>query len=517
MVKRDVDLVLIVPGHRAEAYQSLARKLTASEPPVWAALMATHARRQGFSVQIVDANACWLSPQQAAAQAADMAPRLAVVVVYGHNPSASTQTMPAAGEIVTSFKELAPDTPTLFVGSHPAALPQRTLAEEDVDYVCAGEGPVTVAEMLYAMRDGTLDPSRIRGLWYRGGDGRPARTAPAPLVMDLDAEMPALAWDLLPMEQYRAHNWQCFGGLDRQPYASLYTTLGCPFSCSFCCIQAPFRDGEQALGYKKNSYRFWDPRLVVDQLEHLVTEYGVRNVKIDDEMFVLHRRHVEGICDGIIQRGLDLNIWAYARVQSIKPDLMEKMKRAGINWLCLGVESGSPRVLADVRKKYKQENVYRVMDEIRAAGIHVIANYLVGLPEDDLESMQQTVDLAVELNCEFTNIYCAMAYPGSALYDEAVAKGWPLPDSWVGYSQLAPQTLPLPTRYLSGPEVLAFRDQAFNEIFSAPTYLKMITETFGAETAQGIRNMTKHQLERNHLPAALPGTRPQAAPAGMLR
>jgi len=131
--------------------------------------------------------------------------------------------------------------------------------------------------------------------------------------------------------------------------------------------------------------------------------------------------------------------------------------------------------------------------------------------------MQQTVDLAVELNCEFTNIYCAMAYPGSALYDEAVAKGWPLPDSWVGYSQLAPQTLPLPTRYLSGPEVLAFRDQAFNEIFSAPTYLKMITETFGAETAQGIRNMTKHQLERNHLPAALPGTRPQAAPAGMLR
>ncbi len=502
MARADVDLVLISPGHRAEAYQSLARKLTASEPPVWAGLMATHARRQGYSAQIVDANACWLSPEQAAQQAADMSPRLAVVVASGHNPSASTQTMPAAGEIAAALKELAPGTPTMFVGSHPAALPQRTLAEEDVDFVCAGEGPVTVAEMLASLREGPLDPTRIHGLWYRDSDGRPARTAPAPLVEDLNVQMPGVAWDLLPMSEYRAHNWQCFGGLDRQPYASLYTTLGCPFSCSFCCIQAPFRDGERALGYKKNSYRFWDPTLVVDQLEHLVAEYGVRNIKIDDEMFVLHRRHVEGICDGIIERGLDLNIWAYARVQSIKPDLMEKMKRAGINWLCLGVESGSPRVLADVRKKYKQENVYRVMNEIRSAGIHVIANYLVGLPEDDRESMQQTVDLAVELNCEFTNIYCAMAYPGSELYDEAVSRGWPLPDSWVGYSQLAPETLPLPTRHLSGPEVLAFRDQAFNEIFSAPSYLKMVAETFGADTAEGIRRMTEHTLVRHHVPPA---------------
>ena len=501
MAKTDVDLVLICPGHRAEAYQSLARKLTASEPPVWAGLMATHARRQGFSVQIVDANASWLSPQEAARQAAEMAPRLAVVVASGHNPSASTQTMPACGEIASALKDLAPETTSLLVGSHPAALPERTMAEEEVDFICAGEGPVTVAEMLHALGDGALDPSRVRGLWYRDGDGRPARSAPAPLVEDLDGEMPALAWDLMPMDQYRAHNWQCFGGLDRQPYASLYTTLGCPFSCSFCCIQAPFRDGERALGYKKNSYRFWDPKLVVDQLEHLVTEYGVRNVKINDEMFVLHRRHVEGICDGIIQRGLDLNIWAYARVQSIKPDLMEKMKRAGINWLCLGIESGSPRVLADVRKRYKQENVYRVIDEIRGAGIYVIANYLVGLPEDDHQSMQQTVDLALELNCEFNNIYCAMAYPGSALYDEAVEQGWPLPGSWAGYSQLAPETLPLPTRHLSGPEVLAFRDRAFNQIFSAPSYLEMITETFGAPTAAGIGKMTEHTLKRDHVPS----------------
>ena len=73
----------------------------------------------------------------------------------------------------------------------------------------------------------------------------------APLVKDLDTDMPGVAWDLLPMSRYRAHNWHCFGHLQREPYAALYTTLGCPYHCSFCCIQAPFKDGEEAAGTQR--------------------------------------------------------------------------------------------------------------------------------------------------------------------------------------------------------------------------------------------------------------------------
>ena len=64
------------------------------------------------------------------------------------------------------------------------------------------------------------------------------------------------------MDRYRAHNWHCFGGIDRQPYAALYTTLGCPYRCTFCCIQAPFKAGEQAAGFQPgaNSYRYWSAR-----------------------------------------------------------------------------------------------------------------------------------------------------------------------------------------------------------------------------------------------------------------
>ena len=129
---------------------------------------------------------------------------------------------------------------------------------------------------------------------------------------------------------------------------------GCPHRCTFCCIQAPFKSGEQALGLKPqvNSYRKWSPATVVDELTGLVENYGVRNVKFADELFVLHRKHVEGICSGIVERGLDLNIWAYARVDSIKDGLLDTLRAAGVRWLALGIEAASERVRNDVTKGF---------------------------------------------------------------------------------------------------------------------------------------------------------------------
>ncbi|MFC1806580.1 B12-binding domain-containing radical SAM protein [Planctomycetota bacterium] len=213
--------------------------------------MATFARRRGFSVEILDANAEALDATAAAERITARAPRLAAIVVYGHNPSASIQVMPAAGAIARTLKERARGQPLLFVGGYVAALPERTLREEAADFACSGEGPITVAELLAALAAGD-DLGSVRGLVFR--DGAETRTnPPAPLILDLDADMPGVAWDLLPMAAYRAHNWHCFGEPSRTPYAALYTTLGCPFHCTFCCIQAPFRAGERALGMRPGS------------------------------------------------------------------------------------------------------------------------------------------------------------------------------------------------------------------------------------------------------------------------
>ena len=497
---KKLDLVLVNPSGRMQIYQSLGKELAAVEPPIWVGLMATFMRTRGFSVEIIDANAEELSFEQIAKRIVQLNPILTAVVVYGHNPSASTQVMPAAGMICSVLEQNAPDLKVLLVGGHVASLPERTMLEESADYVCTGEGPYTLLDLVEALKSFKQpNLAKVRGLAYRE-EGRMCVTASAPLVVDLDKEMCGLAWDLFPMDRYRAHNWQCFGGLKRQPYASLYTTLGCPYHCGFCCIQAPFKEGEKILGYKAdvNSYRRWNPQSVIAQIDVLVNQYGVRNIKFADEIFVLNPHHVTEICDLIIERGYDLNIWAYTRVDTLKDEMIAKLKKAGINWLCPGIEAGSQRVRDDMSKGFAQDKVFHAISKVRSAGIYVIGNYLFGLPEDDLETLQATLDLALELNCEFANFYCAMAYPGSQLYNIALKEGWKLPDKWSGYSQHAADTLPLPTRHLPGAEVLRFRDRAFQEYFNSFKYLDMIGKKFGPITVQHIREMASHKLVRKH-------------------
>lgn len=493
------DLVVINPGSRSQVYQSLGASLSAIEPPVWAGLITTFVRRRGFLVHILDAEAEDLSVEQVADRIARMNPLLTVVVVYGHQPSASTQNMPAASAVCSALKEKAPALKVLLLGGHVAALPERTLREEKADFVCGGEGPYTILDLLAALQSGQPDFSKVRDLWYQE-DSVAKSTPPAPLVKDLEQEIPELPWDLLPMDKYRAHNWHCLDGLQRQPYAAFYTTLGCPYHCTFCCIQAPFKGGEKALGYKPsvNSYRFWSPRSVVDQIGKLVENYGIRNIKIADEMFVLNPRHVSAICDLIIERRYDLNIWAYARVDTVKDGMLEKLKRAGFNWLAFGIEAASERVRDNVQKGFGQEEIYRTIEAVRDAGINVIGNYIFGLPEDDLETMQETLNMALELNCEFANFYSAMAYPGSNLYEVALKEGWPLPKNWSGYSQHSVDSLPLPTRYVSAAEVLRFRDYAFQTYFTSSKYLEMVTRKFGEEAARHIREMASHRLVRHY-------------------
>jgi anaerobic magnesium-protoporphyrin IX monomethyl ester cyclase len=497
VIQRKVDLVLINPGSRTRVYQALGQSLSAIEPPIWAGLMATYVRRRGFGVEVLDAEALDLAPEDVAKQVSVMAPRLAAVVVYGHQPSASTQVMPAARAVCAALKAAAPETKVLLLGGHVAALPQRTLEEEPADFVAGGEGLQTLVDLCAALASPSPNLSQVHDLWYRDA-GAVHFTKPAPLLRDLDGQTPEIAWDLLPMPRYRAHNWHTLGYPSRQPYAAIYTTLGCPHRCSFCCIQAPFKSGEAAAGLNPaaNSYRLWDPRLVVDQLELLHRDYGVTHVKFADEMFVLNPRHADAICTGIIERKLNLNIWAYARVDSVRDGMLPKLKAAGFNWLAFGIEAANPRVRDDVQKGFDQDDIRATLAKVAAAGIHVIGNFIFGLPEDDLATMQETLDLALELNCEFANFYCTMAYPGSALYQAAVREGWPLPETWGGYSQHAVDCLPLPTRHVSAGEVLAFRDAAFQTYYTNPAYLAKVQRLFGAEAVTHIRQMTAHKLER---------------------
>jgi anaerobic magnesium-protoporphyrin IX monomethyl ester cyclase len=488
-VKKDVDVLFINPGSRSAVYQELSDTFSAIEPPSLAGMFATYIRNKGLSVGIIDAPAHNLSPQGVAQFVMEnYKPVLVLMVVYGFQPSASTQNMPAAGETCTALKELDRNYQIMMTGTHPAALPERTMREENIDYVCDREGPQTILQTTLALKSSSPKFSGIPSLWYRD-NGCIVSNPPGELMDNLDQEMPEVAWDLLPMEKYRAHNWHCFERIhERSPYVSLHTSLGCPYKCSFCCINAPFG---------KSSYRMWSPDTVIKEIDVLVNKYGVRNIKFVDEMFVLNRNHVLGICDRIIERGYDLNIWAYARVDTVKDEFLDKLRRAGFRWLALGIESGSKHVRDGVEKgRFGTSQILEVVRKIQDAGIYVIGNYIFGLPDDTHESMQETLELAIEANCEFANFYSAMAYPGSQLYRMAAEKGWELPDSWIGYSQHSYETKPLRTEVLGAAEVLKFRDEAFMKYFNNPKYLEMVRKKFGADVVQHVKDMTQIKLKR---------------------
>ena len=497
-----LDLLLVNPGGHQRIYQNLGATLTAKEPPIWAALLASFARLRGHQVQILDANALDLTPAQVAAVVGELQPRLCVVVVYGHNPNASTFVMPGAGAVCQALAEACPVVPTMLLGGHCAALPERTLREEAVDFVSGGEGAYTIDDLLGALAAGgtVAELAKVRGLWWWEGE-QVRHNPPAPIVRDLASEMPAMAWDLLPMDRYRAHNWHCFGRPGREPYAALYTTLGCPFTCTFCCIQAPFKSGEAVAGFdpQKNSYRRFDPDVVVAQITNLVDQFGVQNIKLADELFLLDKQHVARICDGLAALRADLNLWAYARIDTCRDEaLLARMRAAGVRWLALGIESASEHVRADVDKGYRPAAIQQAVANVQRAGMHVMANYIFGLPEDDHTTMRATLDFATELNTEFANFFSAMAYPGSQLYRDALARGWPLPSSWAGYSQHSKDCLPLPTKHISGGEVLAFRDAAFREYFSRPQYQDLVARTFGAMALGEVQGMLGQPLARDH-------------------
>jgi len=489
---KKLDALIVNPSALSQIYQDLSTNLAAIEPPIWGALIANHLRAKNYGVSILDCEGEGLTVEESANKISAIDSKITAIVVYGQQPSASTQNMHAAGLLCKALKEIQPDRKILLIGGHCSALPSRTLTEESVDFVCQGEGPFTLDGLLQADLNDENQVKKIPGLWFVC-DGKPFFTGPAPLIgqNEMEQVLPGMAFDLLPMKNYRAHNWHCFDHIsERQPYASVYTSLGCPFKCSFCCINAPFGSSR---------FKYWEPEFMIKQFDILANEYSVKNIKIADEMFVLKEKHFMELCRLLKERNYGFNIWAYSRVDTIKPQHLDALKEAGVNWIALGIESKSKFVRDGVSKgRFGEEDIRGIVDSIKSAGIHVIGNYIFGLPDDDYDTMQETLDLALDVNCEMSNFYSAMAYPGSQLYSLAIENDWKLPQTWLGYSQHSYEALPLPTKHISGCQVLGFRDMAWNAYFEHPKFQKLILDKFGVDTLNHIKAMTKIKLERKY-------------------
>jgi anaerobic magnesium-protoporphyrin IX monomethyl ester cyclase len=294
-------------------------------------------------------------------------------------------------------------------------------------------------------------------------------------------------WDRLDVHKYRAHNWHCWGGKKRAPYASVYTSVSCPYTCDFCCIKS----------FYKTKYQVRPVDDVVQDFRDLYKDYGVTNFKIMDELFVTKSKRVLDISDKLRDIGPALNIWAYARIDTVDKWLLSACKAMGITWLAYGIESGNDEIRqSNMKGSFTKDKIRDIVRMTQDAGINVLGNFMFGFREDTKETMQETLDFAKELNCEYANFYCTVAYPNSPLYNEMKKEGVSLPKKYSEYAQLSPNFRPLPTKTVTAQEVLKFRDNAFNEYFSNVKYLSYIQKRFGPGAPQDVMNMVATKMER---------------------
>ena len=450
---KNFDLVIINPGAQSHMFPGeLGPRLSGKQPPYWAALLAGYIRLKGHRVTIIDAEVDDLSNQQVSDLVCEYDPHLVCISVLGSTPSASsTPKMTVAKELVKAINKTVPGTPIIWQGIHPSALPELTLRESGGDFVSRGEGFLNMAALLNKLieKNENYDIPGIcyikEGLFFSNNSDE---------VVSTD-ELPMAAWDLLPIEKYKAHNWHCFDDIEkRQPYIAIYTAYGCPFTCHYCNIHELYSLSNKPL------MRYRSISSIIDEIDWLVTNHNVKNFKFADELFTTNKKHVINVCDALIERNYDLNIWTFVRPDPYPIDLLKKMRSAGFTWVAMGIESFVDTVRNAVNKKWGQKKLAETIQRYNDCGINIIANFIFGLPDDTYETMNATLDMAMEYNFEYVDFYTCMAYPGSQLYLDSIKGGLEPNKTWHSYSQLGTETRPLPSKYLSSMEILKFRDEA---------------------------------------------------------
>lgn len=502
-----MDVLFVNADSSREAYQGLAYQFSAIEPPTWSLLLAESCRSKGFDVAILDCVAENLSHEESIARIEEIKPRLVLFVVYGQNPNSGTTNMIGNTECCRLLKEINPSLKTGFVGSHTSALPKEVLSLSYVDIVLLNEGVYALHNLLAS--DLELDLRKIKGIGFKDENGNLILNPPEQVVSTerMDFDLPGYAWDLLPfrtkpLDLYRSHYWHAgYEDANRTPFAAIYTSLGCRFKCDFCMINIVNRidSSDSIVAADSAKMRFWSPAFVLNQLK-ILNEMGVSRIRLSDEMFFLDQRYFEPLLNGVVSENLDLHMWSYTRVDTVRERYLELFRNAGIEWLGVGIEAGNREIRREVSKgTFKVEDISEIVALIRKFDINVGANFIFGFPDDNIVSMQETLNLALELCTEFANFYPCQALPGSTLYRTAVSEGWELPSSYSGYAFLSYDSFPLRTRHLTAAEVLRFRDNAWTTYFSYKPFLDLVEKKFGKAQRENVIKLSEIKLKRKLL------------------
>lgn len=312
----------------------------------------------------------------------------------------------APARLAREVKKQFPETTVMFTGAHGTTTPDWVFKNcSDVDIVIKGEPEYTTLELMQHIARGERSLEEIQGISFRK-NGAVAHNVPRPLIQDLDA-LPLPAYHLMPMDRYLAHGSH-FNRPGLVPHSVMVSTRGCPHSCTYCLR-----------GMWGRQFRKRAPAKIVDEMELLTRDYGITNFYFIDLEFCLVKTRVHEVCDEIITRGIDVRWGCCGRLDSVDEAAVLKMKQAGCTHINCGVESGSARVLAEVKKGITVEKASASLRMMQENGMHFNAFMMSALPGEDEQSLKETAEFAAAHGIVFLGGNMPIPYPGTELYEMA--------------------------------------------------------------------------------------------------
>ena len=322
-----------------------------------------------------------------------------------------------AHEIAKIVKQTCPDTLVVHGGAHPSSAPHIVLDDDNVDLVVQGEGERTFLEIIHEFEnDGSFQD--VPGVWMKKRN-EVIFTQKRPYFQDID-EIPFPARHLLPMEKYFEANRKGVNYAMRLPYTTMITSRGCPYDCVFCSIHSIW-------GYK------WRPRLpskVVDEIEFLQKSYGIREIHFLDDNVTLDRTRMEKICDEIIRREIDIK-WTTPNgvaIWTLNKPLIQRMKTSGCYRLTFGLESGNENTLNFIGKRYDRNHALDIIDYCNKIGLYTLSTFIIGFPYEPLQSIEDTIDYAINSGIDWAIFYIATPLPFTRMYDIYINEGYYRPE-----------------------------------------------------------------------------------------
>jgi radical SAM superfamily enzyme YgiQ (UPF0313 family) len=370
-------------------------------PDIGLGYLATWLRKDGNEVSIIDANNLKLGFDALHQAIVSLNPDVVGIKLF-------TQDIKNAKKTLQFIKKTKPGIITVVGGAHPSALPEhtlRTLAE--ADYAFNGEAEIGFPKLLKCL--GKCDLTDVPGLVWRDGDQ--IRVNCQLFVEDLD-DLGMPAWDILDPRDY-GDTAETFR--KAFPAAPISITRGCPFPCTYCA-------GSTISG---KPIRTRSIPNVLEEMEYLMNNYGVREFNIADDNFTHNRKVVEEFCRGIISRGWKIH-WSGStgiRLDSLDEKLLGLMKESGCYSFYVGIESGSQRILDLMKKRLKLEQIRRGVEMISKSGILVSGFFIIGYPGETREDILKTIEFAKSLPLFKAHFFHFTALPATEAYETLLNEG----------------------------------------------------------------------------------------------